>query len=46
MASLLPRTTMGTPMGIEGVTRIMVEAEMFMHWDRGAWPVALLRLVN
>ena len=46
VASLLPRTTTGTPAGIEGVARITVEAETFMHRDRGAWPAALLRLVN
>ena len=46
MASLLPRITMGTPTCIEGVARITVEAETFMHRDRGVRPVALLRLVD
>ena len=31
MASLLPLIVVGTPMGIEGVARITVEAETFMH---------------
>ena len=45
-ASVLPCISVGTPMGIEGVARVMVEAEMFMHRDCGAWPAALLRLVD
>ena len=46
MASLLPRISTGTPVGVEGVARVAVEAETFMHQDRGAWPAALLRLVD
>jgi len=46
MASLLPCIAMGTPTGIEGVTRVMVEAETFMHQDHGVWPTALLCLVD
>jgi len=34
-ASLLPHITMGTPMGVEGVTHITMEAKMFMHQDHG-----------
>ena len=45
-ASLLPHITMGTPMGIQGVAHVMVEAETLMHWDRGALPTALLCLVG
>ena len=46
VASLLPHIVVGTPMGIYGVVRVTVEAETLMHWDRGAWPIALLRLVD
>ena len=46
VASLLPRIAMGTPAGIEGVARVTVEAETFMHQDRGTWPTALLHLVD
>ena len=46
MASPLLRITIGTPAGIEGVTHVRVKAEMLMHWDRGAWPAALLHLVD
>ena len=45
-ATLLPRTATGTPLGIEGVAHVMVEAETFMHQDRGELPTALLRLVD
>jgi hypothetical protein len=33
-------------MGIEGVAFITVEADMLMHQNHGAWPVALLCLVS
>ena len=46
IASLLPLIAMGTPTGIQGVVRIMVEAKTLMHWDRGAPPIALLRQVD
>ena len=46
MASLLPRISTGTPVGVEGVTRVTVEAKTFMHWDRGARPTTLLCLVD
>ena len=45
-ASLLLRITAGVPVSVEGVTRVVVAAEMLMHRDRGAWPAALLRLVD
>ena len=45
-ASLLPRIAVCTPTGVEGVTRVMVEAETFMPWDCGAWLATLLRLVD
>ena len=38
VASPLPRIAMGTHAGIEGVARVTVEAEMFMHRDRDARP--------
>ena len=44
--SLLPCIAMGMPMGIEGVMRVTVQAEMFMHRDHGARPAALLCLVD
>ena len=44
MASLLPLITIGTPAGIQGVVRVMVEAETLMYRDSGAWPIALLHL--
>ena len=46
VASLLPLIAMGTPMGIQGVTRVTVEAGAIMHRGRGVWPAALLRLVD
>ena len=46
MACPLPRITVGTSAGVEGVTRVTVDAKTFMHWDRGAWPTTLLRLVD
>ena len=46
MASLLPRITSGTPAGIEGVARVTVEAETFMHQDHGVRPATLLCLVD
>ena len=45
-ASLLPRIAAGTPVGVEGVMCIMVEAETLVHRNRGAWPTALLCLVD
>ena len=45
-ASLLPRIAVGMPAGIKGVACVTVEAETFMHRDHGAWPAALLRLVD
>ena len=46
MASLLPRIIVDMPTGIEGVTCVMVEAEMFMHRNHDAWSAALLCLVD
>ena len=31
MAGPLPRIIVGTPVGVEGVARVTVEAEMLMH---------------
>ena len=45
-SNLHPRISVGTPMGVEGVARITVEAEMFMHQDCGARRTALLLLVD
>jgi len=45
-ASLLPYISAGTPAGDEGVMHVTVEADMFMHQDRGARPATLLRLVD
>ena len=45
-ASILPYVAMGMSMGVEGVTRVTVEAETLMHRDHGAWPAALLLLVD
>ena len=45
-ASLLPLITMGTSVGIQGVTRVTVEVETLMHRDHGACPVASLCLVD
>ena len=45
-ASLLPCIAAGTPMGVEGLTHVTVEAETFMHRDRGARPATLLHLVD
>ena len=36
MVSSLPRIAMGTPVGLEGVSRIIVVAETLMRWDHGA----------
>ena len=46
MASHLPLIIVGTPAGIEGVTRVMVEAEMLMHQGHGARPTTSLCLVD
>jgi len=46
MASSLSRVIVGTPACFEGVTCIMVAAETLMHWDHGALPTALWRLVD
>jgi len=46
MASSLPRITVGTPAGVEGVTRIMVAAETLMYRDHSAQPAALWHLVD
>ena len=46
MASILPLITVRMPAGIHGVTHVMVEAEMLMHWDHGTWPTASLCLVD
>ena len=46
MASPLPRIAVGTPTGIEGVTRVMMAAETLMHWDHDARPTALWCLVD
>ena len=46
MASFLPRITVGTPAGVEGVARVTVEAKMLMHRDHGAQPATLLLLVD
>ena len=45
-ASLLPLVVAGTPTGIQGVTRVTVEAETLMHRDLDAWPAASLCLVD
>ena len=45
-ASPLPRITIGMLAGVEDVTCIVVEAETLMHQNRGAWPAALLCLVD
>ena len=45
-ASLLPLIAVGTPAGIEGVARIMVEADTFMHWGRNTWHDTSLCLVD
>ena len=44
--SILPLIAMGTPMGIQGVTRITVEAKTLMHRGHDTWPTTLLRLVD
>jgi len=36
VASLLHLIAAGTPMDIQGVARVTVEAETLMHWGRGA----------
>ena len=46
MASALPHIIVGVPMGIKGVARVIVETETSMYWDYGAWPAALLCLVD
>jgi len=46
VASLLPLIAASTSAGIEGVARVTVEAERLMQRGRGAWPTALLRLVD
>ena len=45
-ASSLPRITVGTPVGIEGVTHVTVVAETLMYRDRGVQPTTLWRLVD
>ena len=45
-ASLLPLITVGMPVGIKGVARIMVEAETLMHRGHGMCPAASLCLVD
>ena len=45
-ASSLPRITVGTPMGDEGVTRNMVAAKTLMYQDCGVQPAALWHLVD
>ena len=45
-ASPLPCIAAGTPMGVEGVACVAVEAETLMHRNRGERPTALLRLVD
>ena len=46
MASSLSWLMAGISVGIEGVACVMVAAETPMHWDHGALPAALWRLVN
>ena len=46
VASLLPRIAAGMPADIEGVERVTVETETFMHRDHGVRPAALLHLVD
>ena len=46
MASLLPLIVVGTPVGIEDVSRVTVEAETLMHQGHDTWPTASLRLVD
>ena len=45
-ASPLSRMAAGTPTGIKGVAHVTVAVETLMHWDHGAWPAALWRLVD
>jgi len=45
-ASLLPLIVVGTPAGIQGVTRVTMEAETLKHWDLGVRPAASLSLVD
>ena len=45
-ASLLPLIATGTSVGIKGVMRITVEAEMLLHWDLSARSAASLCLVD
>ena len=46
VASLLPLIAAGTPTGIEGVARVMMEAETLMHRGHSARPAASLPLVD
>ena len=46
VAGPLSYVTAGTPMGIEGVVRVMVVAETLVHRDRSARPAVLLCLVD
>ena len=45
-ASSLSQIVAGMSAGVEGVACITVAAETLMHWDRGAPPAALWRLVD
>ena len=45
-AGPLPCIIVGTPMGVEGVMRVTVVAEMLMHRDHGVRLAALPRLVD
>ena len=42
----LPRISVDTPAGIEGVARITVEAKTLMHRDLGTRPTGSMRLVE
>ena len=45
-ASLLPRITAGTPVGIEGIVCVTMVTETLMYRDRSAQPTTSLRLVG
>jgi len=45
-ASPFPCITTGTPVSIEDVACIAVEAKTLMHRNRGVWPTTLLCLVD
>ena len=46
MARPLPRIIVGMPVGVEGVVRVMVAAEMLLHRNCDAWPAVIRRSVD